>query len=176
MYLHDFAYPIGVWLKCQVSSDSECPSPRGYGTFFKVDEFKAILFAGATSKGRKHDAYYLDMPRQLSHPWVRLLLNLCPFLALSLCEYDSLFSLFCVINSQKWTELHVLPESPTCPARSGHGASIVRHKAGHSKMKGVLIFGGLDNNFSPLCDAWFLDLNQEKATVCSWKQVITVIT
>lgn len=93
---HDFAYPIGVWLKCQVSSDSECPSARGYGTFFKVDEFRAVLFAGATSKGRKHDAYYLDMPRQLSHPWVRLLLNLCSLLALSLCKYGSSFQLFFV--------------------------------------------------------------------------------
>ena len=69
-------YCIGIWSKCQVSGDSEVPLPTGYGTFLRVDEFKAILFGGATREGRRNDTYYLVMPKHLSDPWVRLLLNL----------------------------------------------------------------------------------------------------
>ena len=39
-------------------------------------------------------------------------------------------------------------------------------------MIGVLIFGGLDNSYSPLTDAWFLNLSHENSiSSCSWKEV-----
>ena len=61
-----------IWSKCQISGDSEVPLPSGYGTFLRVDEFKAILFGGATNEGRRNETYYLDMPNQPSHQWVRV--------------------------------------------------------------------------------------------------------
>lgn len=56
-----------------MSGDSEVPLPTGYGTFLRVDEFKAILFGGATRKGRRNDTYCLIMPKHLSDQctWVR---------------------------------------------------------------------------------------------------------
>lgn len=56
-----------------MSGDSEVPLPTGYGTFLRVDEFKAILFGGATRTGRRNDTYYLIMPKHLSDhdQWVR---------------------------------------------------------------------------------------------------------
>jgi hypothetical protein len=57
-----------------------------------------------------------------------------------------------------------------CPARSGHGASVVKCKKG--RVKGVLIYGGLQDTYNtPLNDAWFLDLSREDFSSSSWKQV-----
>ena len=55
-----------VWSKCPESGDSEVPLPTGYGTFLRVDEFKAILLGGATREGRRNDTYCLAMHAQTS--------------------------------------------------------------------------------------------------------------
>ena len=61
--------------------------------------------------------------------------------------------------AQKWIKQQVLSGSSICPGGSGHAPSVVKYK---DKMKGVLIYGGLQHTGTyntPLNDAWFLDLN-----------------
>jgi hypothetical protein len=52
-----------------VSGDSEVPLPTGYGTFLRVDEFKAIYLADAWFLDLSRDDFSSNSWKQVSEYW-----------------------------------------------------------------------------------------------------------